>query len=206
MQNLIGLNDTNPMYPRYFKRIIDILITSIALLLALPLFLVCYILVKTDSRGPFFFMQERLGYKGKIFRVFKIRTMTYKQRIANREIFKNDAEVTKTGSILRRFKIDEVPQLINVLKGDMSLVGPRPGLPAQISEFNDDGRSRLLVKPGLTGLAQINGNIYLSWPERWKYDRKYVENLSFLLDVKIILKTFSIIIQGEEKFVKKSDA
>jgi len=194
------------MYPRYFKRIIDILITSIALLLALPLFLVCYILVKTDSRGPFFFMQERLGYKGKIFRVFKMRTMTYKQRIADREIFKNDAEVTKTGSILRRFKIDEVPQLINVLKGDMSLVGPRPGLPAQISEFNDDGRSRLLVKPGLTGLAQINGNIYLSWPERWKYDRKYVENLSFLLDVKIILKTFSIIIQGEEKFVKKSDA
>lgn len=197
---------TYKIYSRYIKRIIDILITFIALLLALPLFLVCYILIKTDSRGPFFFMQERLGYKGKIFRVFKMRTMTYKQRIADREIFKNDAEVTKTGSILRRFKIDEMPQLINVLKGDMSLVGPRPGLPAQISEFNDDGRSRLLVKPGLTGLAQINGNIYLSWPERWKYDRKYVENLSFLLDVKIILKTFSIIIHGEEKFVKKSDA
>ena len=194
------------MYSLYIKRIIDILITLIALLLAIPLFLVCYILVKTDSRGPFFFMQERLGYKGKIFRVFKMRTMTYKQRISHREIFKDNAEVTKTGRILRRFKIDEIPQLINVLNGDMSLVGPRPGLPAQISEFNDDGRSRLLVKPGLTGLAQINGNIFLSWPERWKHDRKYVENLSFLLDVKIILKTFSIIIYGEEKFVKKSDA
>ncbi len=194
------------MYPRYIKRLTDIIITSIALLLALPLFLVCYILVKTDSKGPFFYMQERLGYKGKIFRVFKMRTMTYKQRTSHREIFKNNAEVTKTGRILRRFKIDEIPQLINVLKGDMSLVGPRPGLPEQISEFNDDGRSRLLVKPGLTGLAQINGNIYLSWPERWKHDRKYVENLSFLLDVKIILKTFFIIIHGEEKFVKKSDA
>lgn len=130
--------------------------------------------------------------------------MTYKQRTPDREILKNDSEVTKVGSFLRRFKIDEMPQLLNVLKGDMSLVGPRPGLARQINEFNDDGRARLLVRPGLTGLAQINGNIYLSWPERWKHDRKYVENVSFLLDLKIILKTFSIIFHGEEKYVKKA--
>lgn len=132
--------------------------------------------------------------------------MTNRQRIADREILKNDAEVTRVGKILRRFKIDELPQLINVLKGDMSLVGPRPGLPRQINEFNDDGIFRIQVRPGLTGLAQINGNIHLSWPERWKYDRHYVENVSFLLDLKIIFKTFFIIIYGEDKFVKKSDA
>ena len=170
------------------------------------MFIVVYILVKIDSKGRFFFFQERLGYKGKVFKVFKVRTMTDKSRIANREIMKGDSEVTRVGYWLRRFKLDELPQLINVLIGDMSLVGPRPGLPRQIHEFDENGKKRLMVRPGLTGLAQINGNIHLTWPERWKYDRLYVETLSFKNDLKILLKTASIVLYGEEKYINKPNA
>lgn len=194
------------MYKQGIKRFIDFIFSFLILLIICPILIGIFLLLKIDSKGPFFFFQERLGYKGKLFKVFKIRTMIHKSRIPNREIRKGDAEVTRVGYILRRLKIDELPQLINVLKGDMSIVGPRPGLPAQLKDFNEDGRIRLEVRPGLTGLAQINGNIFLSWPERWKYDRKYVESVSFILDLKIILKTFLIVIVGEEKFLNKINA
>ena len=156
-----------------------------------------------DSKGDFFFFQERLGKNGQIFKVFKIRTMTDKVRVADREILKGDSEVTRMGNVLRRLKIDELPQIINIFKGDMSFVGPRPCLPNQITEFNEDGKTRILVTPGLTGLAQTNGNIYLTWEERWKYDRYYVENLSFFLDIAIVFKTVLIVLLGEQKFLKK---
>lgn len=162
-------------------------------------------LVKLDSKGDFFFFQERLGYKGRKFKIFKIRTMIDKVRIADREIFKNDIEVTRIGAYLRRFKIDELPQIINVLIGDMSLVGPRPGLPSQYFDYNEDGKKRLEVLPGLTGLAQVNGNIYLTWEERWKYDKEYVEKIGFLLDFKIMIKTILILFNGEDKYLKKPD-
>lgn len=194
------------MYKFFVKRLIDLVIALIALFISFPLFMLIFIFVKLDSKGPFFFLQERLGYKGTKFKVYKIRTMTHKERISHQEVLKNNLEVTSIGSLLRRFKIDELPQLINIFKGDMSIVGPRPGLPDQENEFNDDGKMRLLVKPGLTGLAQVNGNILLSWPERWKFDRQYVENLSMLLDIKIVSKTILIIFFGEEKFLKKPDA
>jgi lipopolysaccharide/colanic/teichoic acid biosynthesis glycosyltransferase len=182
---------------------IDIIVAFAALIALSPLILLSLIIVKLDSKGPIFFYQDRLGLNGKIFRVLKIRTMTDLKRIPNKEILHGDAEVTTVGAFLRRFKIDELPQLINVLKGDMSIVGPRPGLPSQKDEFDCNGIKRLLVRPGLTGLAQINGNIYLTWPERWKYDRNYVDNVSFLLDAKIILKTVRILLQGEQKFLKR---
>lgn len=194
------------MYKLFFKRFVDIVLSLIALIMVFPLLLLAYICIKLDSKGPFFFFQERLGYQGKVFKVFKLRTMTDKPRVADREVLKGDAEVTKVGAFLRRFKIDELPQLINILKGDMSIVGPRPGLPRQLEEFNEDGRKRICVRPGLTGLAQVNGNIHLPWPERWKYDRQYVEQLNFLLDVKIILKTVLIVLLGEDKFLKNLDA
>lgn len=191
------------MYKKFIKRFFDFLISLLIILFLVPLFIVLYILVKMDSKGDFFFFQERLGKNGRIFKVFKIRTMTDKVRVADREILKGDAEVTRMGTILRRLKIDELPQVINIFKGDMSFVGPRPCLPNQITEFNEDGRSRVLVTPGLTGLAQTNGNIYLTWEERWKYDRYYVENLSFFLDIKIMFKTVLIVLLGEQKFLKK---
>lgn len=191
------------MYKKFIKRFFDFLISLLIILFLVPLFIVLYILVKMDSKGDFFFFQERLGKNGRIFKVFKIRTMTDKVRVADREILKGDAEVTRMGTILRRLKIDELPQVINIFKGDMSFVGPRPCLPNQITEFNEDGRTRVLVTPGLTGLAQTNGNIYLTWEERWKYDRYYVENLSFFLDIKIMFKTVLIVLLGEQKFLKK---
>lgn len=191
------------MYKTTFKRLIDFFASLGVLLIISPVFILLAILIKITSKGPLFFLQERLGKNGKVFSVYKFRTMTDKKRAVDREILKGDAEVTKVGHYLRRFKIDELPQIINVLKGEMSLVGPRPCMPNQLNDFNEDGKYRIKVTPGLTGLAQINGNIFLTWEERWKYDRAYVENISFLLDVKIILKTVAIVFVGEEKFLKK---
>lgn len=190
------------MYIKFIKRILDIIIAISVIILFSPFFVIIYFFVKIESSGNFFFFQERLGYKSKIFEVYKIRTLYDKERVAEREIFKNDIEITKVGFILRRFKIDELPQIINVLKGDMSLVGPRPCLPKEQINFNEDGELRLNVRPGLTGLAQVNGNIYLTWEQRWKYDRIYVDNQSFLMDLKIVLRTILIIIFGEVKFIK----
>jgi undecaprenyl phosphate N,N'-diacetylbacillosamine 1-phosphate transferase len=191
------------MYKAFVKRTIDFTISLIVLIVISPLLIIVGVLIKLDSTGPIFFIQERLGFQYKVFKLYKFRTMVNKPREVNREIQKGDPEVTRIGAWLRRLKIDELPQLLNILKGDMSLVGPRPGIASQISRFNEDGQYRLKVKPGLTGLAQVHGNIHLSWPERWVYDRRYVENLNFLLDIKIILKTIIIVIFGEDKFIKK---
>lgn len=194
------------MYKNYLKRLFDFVMALLVLLLIFPILLISAVLVKISSQGSLFFLQKRLGKDGKVFSVYKFRTMTDKKRDVNREILKGDAEVTKVGYYLRRFKIDELPQILNILKGDMSLVGPRPCMPSQRDEFNEDGKHRILVKPGMTGLAQTNGNIYLSWEERWKYDRQYVENVSFLLDLQIILKTILIVFLGEENFLKRPNA
>jgi lipopolysaccharide/colanic/teichoic acid biosynthesis glycosyltransferase len=191
------------MYSRYLKRLSDIALSSSALVVLAPVLVLSAILIKATSKGPVFFFQDRLGYKGKVFKLLKFRTMTHKVREVAKEVYKGDAEVTKVGAYLRRYKIDELPQLINVLLGDMSVVGPRPCLPSMKDEFTEDGAYRILVRPGLTGLAQVNGNIYLSWPERWKYDRCYVESLSPELDLKILIKTVKIVLLGEEKFLKK---
>ena len=191
------------MYKTFIKRLLDVFIALSIIIFLFPIFLIVYILVRIDSPGKFFFFQERLGYQGRVFKIYKIRTMYDRERVADREILKGDAEVTRIGYYLRRFKIDELPQIINVFNGDMSLVGPRPCLPRQLTEFNEDGKKRIQVVPGLTGLAQINGNIHLSWEERWKYDREYVENQSFLLDTKIILKTFLILFNGEDKYINR---
>lgn len=197
----IGLFDSINMY-LIFKRFFDIVFSVIGLFTASPVLLFSIIVIKLETEGPIFFSQDRLGKNGRVFTLYKFRTMINKKREVNREILKEDVEVTKIGYYLRRLKIDELPQLINVLKGDMSLVGPRPCMPELKDSFNEDGKFRIRVLPGLTGLAQVNGNIYLSWPQRWKYDREYVENISFLYDVSIILKTFDILLCGEEKFKK----
>jgi undecaprenyl phosphate N,N'-diacetylbacillosamine 1-phosphate transferase len=193
------------MYKNYLKRLFDFLISLVICLVLIPLFIITYIAVKLDSKGSFFYFQERLGKQGKCFKVFKIRTMTDRPRESTMEILKGNTEVTRVGGVLRRLKIDELPQILNILKGDMSIVGPRPCLPALENDFNEDGEIRLNVRPGLTGLAQTNGNIYLTWEERWKYDRNYIEKCNFVLDLKIVLKTVLIVFIGEEKFLKKPD-
>jgi undecaprenyl phosphate N,N'-diacetylbacillosamine 1-phosphate transferase len=195
-------------YARYGKRALDLFCAILALIVFSPVWLVVILLIRLDSPGPIFYFQERLGRHGRIFRVAKFRTMTAtgRPRVPDREILPADSELTRVGRWLRRFKIDEWPQIWNILRGEMSIVGPRPALPRQLAEFDDAGRKRLLVRPGLSGLAQVYGNIYLTWPERWQYDARYVDALSFRTDVWIILRSASVMIRGEEKFLVKPPA
>jgi len=191
------------MYPTIGKRLLDLAISLPILILTLPLLAVVAVLVRLDSQGPILFLQERLGRNGSVFRAFKFRTMTDRPRVPDKEIYGRDAEVTRVGYWLRRFKIDELPQLFNVISGEMSIVGPRPALPRQIEEYDEHSRRRLLVRPGLTGLAQVHGNTYLSWPERWAWDVEYVDRLSFSLDVTILLRTIGVVLRGEERFLER---
>lgn len=188
------------IYRSFGKRLLDLTLAVASLLFLLPLFLALSAAIKLDSRGPIFFRQSRLGYQGGELRVFKFRSMTDEQRTVDWEILNDHDGVTRTGRIMRRFKLDEIPQLLNIVRGDMSLVGPRPCMEALQEQFDDNGRARLKVRPGLTGLAQINGNIHLSWPERWRFDRIYVESYSFRLDLYILAKTVLVVVFGEEKF------
>ncbi len=186
------------------KTAFDYILSFILLVILVPLFIIVSLFIKIDSKGPVFFTQKRLGKHGKKFNLLKFRTMYNEKRSALKEILPGDKEVTIVGNQLRRYKIDEIPQLINILKGEMSIIGPRPCLPLLLDEFDDNAIFRLKVKPGLTGLAQINGNIHITWPERWKLDRYYVENLSLSLDLKILITTVAVVILGEEKFIKNS--
>lgn len=189
-------------YKKYIKKLLDRIIAFVFLILFLPALLIISLIIKLDTPGPLFFMQDRVGKDLEKFEVFKFRTMTDEDRKVTS--IKGKAKgVTASGYYLRRYKIDELPQLINVLKGEMSLVGPRPSIPGQLQEMDKKEKRRYTVKPGLTGLAQVCGNIHLSWKKRYKYDLKYVDNISFINDLKIILRTILIIVRGEEKFINK---
>lgn len=190
-------------YGRFGKRMFDVVVVLAALLVLWPLMLLIALAIRLTSRGPALFVQDRLGRDATVFRAFKYRTMTDKARVPDTIAFQGDAsEITFAGRLLRRTKLDELPQLLNVLRGDMSIVGPRPQLPIQLQEFDDNARLRLLVRPGLTGMAQTHGNVALSWPERWYYDAHYVRNLSLGLDLWLIARTVRVIVQGEERFTR----
>ena len=193
----------------YIKSVMDFILALIALIILLPLLLIVAILIKLDSKGPVFYTQLRPGKNQKVFKVYKFRTMVQgadKYQKVGVEVRKDDNRITSLGRFLRRFKIDELPQLINILKGDMSIVGPRPSLPEYLEQYEKWELDRFLVRPGLTGLAQINGNIYLNRKEKSAYDIRYVKEMSFFLDIKIIIKTVLIVLFGEDKFVNKTDA
>ena len=180
---------------KIIKRTFDFLGGLIGLAILTPFFWIIAILIKLDSPGPVFFRYERIGKDGKSFKPFKFRTMkegAIKEGLGY-NVAENDERITRIGRFLRRWGIDEFPQMINVLKGEMSLVGPRPTLRYQVEKYNDFQKKRLLIKPGITGWALIHGRNLLSWEERIKYDAWYVENWSLWLDFKIILKTFYLI-------------
>ncbi len=191
------------MYSRFGKRCLDLAVAVPAILGLAPFFLVVGALVRLDSPGPALFVQPRLGRDGKVFSAFKFRTMTTTPRAVQRQVLPEDPDLTRIGRWLRRFKVDEFPQVLNVLRGDMSLVGPRPALPEQVHSYDERSRRRLAVRPGLTGLAQVNGNVYLTWPQRWHFDLLYVEHLSFRLDLQILARTLAVIRAGEERFVSQ---
>lgn len=187
-----------------FKRLFDLFISFAILLLLFPLFIIVAVLIKLDSKGPIFYLQSRVGENGRVFRIYKLRTMTNKERDPNvKQTYLQDPDITRIGGLLRRFKIDELPQIWNVFIGDMSLVGPRPALPSLYEKFGEIAKKRCEVRPGMTGWAQVNGNIYLPWEERLCLDREYVDRMSFMLDLRILVKTVAIVLFGEEKYIKK---
>jgi lipopolysaccharide/colanic/teichoic acid biosynthesis glycosyltransferase/glycosyltransferase involved in cell wall biosynthesis len=189
-------------YACHGKRILDLAVALPALVVLSPLLVFAALLVRRGSPGPILFAQKRLGGNGRLFTLYKFRTMTHKHRIPTGEVWPTDAEVTAAGRLLRRWKMDELPQLLSVLKGEMSIVGPRPGLPNATPSAGPEA-FRLLVRPGLTGLAQVNGNIYLSWPERYCYDAEYAARVSFAFDLGIICKTLAVLALGEARFVRR---
>jgi undecaprenyl phosphate N,N'-diacetylbacillosamine 1-phosphate transferase len=182
-----------------FKEVFDRSIAIIALVVLSPLFIIISVLIKLDSRGPVYFIQERAGVKGKLFNSIKFRTMVHKAAESGLglNIRAGDERITKIGKLLRSWSLDELPQLINVLRGDMSIVGPRPTLPYQVEHYDDFQRRRLLVKPGITGWAQVNGRNAISWEQRIKLDVWYVENRSLRVDVAILFKTIRVVIRKE---------
>ena len=187
-----------------FKRLFDFFISFAILLLLFPLFIIVAVLIKLDSKGPIFYLQSRVGENGRVFRIYKLRTMTNKERDPNvKQTYLQDPDITGIGGLLRRFKIDELPQIWNVFIGDMSLVGPRPALPSLYEKFGEIAKKRCEVRPGMTGWAQVNGNIYLPWEESLCLEREYVDRMSFMLDLRILVKTVAIVLFGEEKYIKK---
>jgi len=188
---------------RTLKRPFDLVAAMLLLVVLLPVFLLVAILVKLTSPGPVFFTQDRAGKDGRIFRLVKFRTMRGDRKPDPKELVPlQHPDITGLGYALRRFKIDELPQLFNVVKGEMSLVGPRPTLPDQVAAYDDFRRQRLLVRPGITGLAQVYGNSLMPWDERILYDIAYVRRCGFLLDMSILLRTFVVVVLGERRMTR----
>ena len=188
------------------KRLLDLIGSGLGLVLVSPILLISALLIKITMPGPVVFRQERIGKDNRLFYILKFRTMKVdKDAERNHDISKDQERKTVMGNFLRRTKIDELPQLINVFKGDMSLVGPRPTFAEQAAAYTAFQKQRLRMRPGMTGLAQVNGNTAISWEDRIKYDVKYVRDFNVLLDIEILFKTIQVVIDGEEKFAKTMD-
>lgn len=178
----------NLFYKKYGKRMIDIILSLFSLIILSPLLLVTTCLVKYKIGSPVLFTQSRPGKDGKVFKIYKFRTMTDKKDSSG-NLLPDSERLTKFGKILRATSLDELPELWNILVGDMSIVGPRPLLVSYLPLYNGHQKRRHEVRPGLTGYAQVNGRNSLSWPEKFDYDVQYVDNISFIKDFKIVIKT-----------------
>ena len=180
------------MYRRFFKRFFDIVLSLTALIVLSPVLLIVAVLVRVKLGSPVIFCQERPGKDEKIFRLYKFRSMT-DRRDENGNLLPDEIRLTKFGRLLRSTSLDELPELWNILKGDMSIVGPRPLLVKYLLRYNEEQRHRHDVRPGLTGLAQVNGRNAISWEERFAYDVEYVKTVSFWLDVRILFLTVAVV-------------
>ncbi len=184
------------MYISFFKRFLDILIASIAFMLALPIFLLIVTLLVFVNKGTPFFFQKRPGKNENIFKVIKFKTMTDKKD-AQGKLLPDAERMTKAGKFIRKTSLDEIPQLLNVIKGDMSLVGPRPLLVSYLPLYNDFQKRRHDVKPGITGWAQVNGRNSISWEKKFELDIWYVDHCSFALDARILWMTLKKVFKSE---------
>lgn len=184
------------MYRHFFKRLLDFVLSLCAIIVLSPVMIITAILVKIKLGSPIIFCQERPGKNEKKFRMYKFRTMT-DERDENGNLLPDDVRLTGFGKMLRSTSIDELPELFNILKGDMSIVGPRPLLIKYLPLYNDEQKHRHDVRPGFTGWAQCNGRNAISWEEKFKMDVFYVNHVSFMLDVKIIFKTIKTVLSRE---------
>ena len=186
------------MYQHCFKRKIDFSIALVALLVIWPILLIVAIWLHFANKGAgAFFLQERPGLNGRIFKIIKYKTMT-DERDAEGNLLPDKDRITAVGKFVRKTSIDELPQLINVLKGDMALIGPRPLLPEYLPYYTERERLRHTVRPGISGWAQVNGRNHVLWEERFEYDAYYAEHLSFAMDIRIIIMTFKKVIQRKD--------
>lgn len=198
---------------KFFKRLFDLCSSSIAIIILIPLWIIIAILIKLDSKGPVFFKQKRRTIHGKVFNIYKFRSMIVNAENQGPGIFnfKDDKRITKIGKFLRNSSIDELPQLLNILKGDMSVVGPRPCVINELGDFdtlNKKYSKRFMVKAGLTGLAQVMGRNDISWDEKVTYDNQYVDAFKkqgILIDIKILFMSIFKVLKKENVYEKKFD-
>lgn len=195
------------MYKIYIKRLLDIIISILVLVVLSPIYFIAWIAVRLDSKGPALFKQKRLGLGGKEFTLYKFRSMVMNAEHTGSGVYSghNDARVTRMGRIIRATSIDELPQAVNILKGDMSLIGPRPPLtyhPWPIEQYTSEQRHMFDVRPGITGWAQVHGRKEVEWHERIKLNNWYVDHCSFVLDVKIFFMTiFKVVTNADNENV-----
>ena len=191
------------MYTRFFKRVIDIVLSVIGIIICLIPMIITAIAIKIDSPGPVLFKQERLGFKGKVFRIYKFRSMCQGAEHTGTGVYSraDDMRVTRVGKIIRATSIDELPQLFNIIKGDMSFIGPRPPLtyhPWPIEEYTEEQLHMFDARPGITGWAQVNGRKGVEWHKRIELNCWYVDNMSLWLDIKILFTTFFKVLKNED--------
>jgi undecaprenyl phosphate N,N'-diacetylbacillosamine 1-phosphate transferase len=184
------------MYRNFLKRLLDFVLSLIASIILSPVMLVVAVLVRIKLGSPVLFQQQRPGKDEKIFNMYKFRTMT-DERDENGELLPDEVRLTKFGKTLRSTSLDELPELFNIVKGDMSIVGPRPLLVRYLPLYNERQKHRHDVRPGFTGLAQVNGRNSISWEEKFEWDVKYVEHVTFLRDCRIILKTIAVVLKRD---------
>lgn len=185
------------MYAKYIKRVLDLILSLMALIILMPLMIIIAILVRIKLGSPVIFKQERPGKNEKIFTLYKFRTMTNKKD-EDGNLLPDEKRLTKFGKVLRSTSLDELPELFNILKGDMSIVGPRPLAVQYLPYYTNEERHRHDVRPGLTGLAQIHGRNLLNWEDRFKYDINYTKDITVLKDLNIILKTIIKVFKRED--------
>lgn len=191
------------IYNRYIKRFFDFVISLVSLVVLIPIFAVVSLAIKLESKGPVIFKQQRIGKDGKVFNIYKFRSMCVGAENTGSGVYsgKGDARVTKVGKFIRATSIDELPQLVNIIKGDMSFVGPRPPLtyhPWPIEEYSDEQLKMFLVRPGITGWAQVNGRKGVEWHKRIELNVWYVNNVSILLDCAIMIKTVAKVVTNAD--------
>jgi len=206
-KNIIMINDDWNIYKSFFKHFIDRILAMLALVISFPVFIIVTIAIKLETKGPVFFMQERLGQYGKPFRMFKFRSMVI-NKLPNTEnkLYENDPRITRVGKFIRKTSIDELPQLINIIIGDMSFIGPRPPVPyfpKKIENYNRFEYQRFLVKPGISGLAQVRCREIHDWDINIPIDVEYVQNYSFVYDLKLFISSLLFFFRTDNIYRKE---